>query len=45
MRKEGWRVKKEGEREGGTKRGKVVRREGTRTKPGNQLVYYTGMDN
>ena len=31
MRKEGWRVKNEGEREdGGTKRGKEVRREGGR---------------
>ena len=38
--REGWGVKKEGERKGGTKRGKEGRREGTRTKPGNQLVYY-----
>ena len=42
--REGWRVKKEGAREGGTKRGKEVRREGTRTKPGNQLVYYICID-
>ena len=36
-------MEKEGERDGGTKRGKrgkEGRREGTRTKPGNQLVYY-----
>ena len=29
-----------GSRVGGTKRGKEGRREGTRAKPGNQLVYY-----
>ena len=30
----------EGGRHGGTKRGKEGRREGTRAKPGNQLVQY-----
>ena len=47
MRREGGMEGEEGRREegrdGGTKRGKEVRREGgggTRTKPGNQLVYY-----
>ena len=30
----------EGGMDGGTKRGKEGRREVTRTKPGNQLVYY-----
>ena len=30
----------EGGRYGGMKRGKEVRREGTRAKPGNQLVLY-----
>ena len=50
--REGWRVKKGGEREGaseegregrrdgGTERGKEGRRMGTRAKPGNQLVSY-----
>ena len=33
-------MKKGGEREGGTEKGKEVRREGTRAKPGNQQVYY-----
>ena len=48
--RDGWRVKKGGEREGardvgggrdgGTERGKEGRRMGTRAKPGNQLVYH-----
>ena len=45
--REGWMVKKGGEREGasegwggGTERGKEGRRMGTRAKPGNQLVYH-----
>ena len=33
----------EGWRDGGTKRGKEGRREGTRAKPGNQLVHYKTM--
>ena len=53
MRKggEGWRVKKGGERgseegrDGGSERGKQVRREGTRAKPGNQLVDYNSYNN
>ena len=37
---EGEEGRREGGRDGGTKRGKEGRREGNRTKPGNQLVYY-----
>ena len=33
-------MKKGGGREGGMERGKGGRREGTRAKPGNQLLYY-----
>ena len=38
MEGEEWRRESEGWRDGGTKRGEEGRREGTRAKPGNQLV-------
>ena len=37
---EGEEGRREGGRDGGTNRGKEGRGEGTRTKTGNQLVYY-----